>query len=411
MTYEKFIEESRAYYKTLPYESNPLYTRYVLDLSLDKAAGILPVADSSVTDRIVSMAKSRTKMRFDAIITEGSAASYNGVVRVADPKDAYAELLENKLFKSSEDKLAAYVNTHASRLIAIDAPRGFSGAINLLFVGDVGLSSQVLLHASERSNVTLTEIHLSSGRNGALHSSLHEIMADKGARVELNALHNESAESKSLSMCKAVASDDARVSVNGMYCGGSATKSKTMLHANGTGSFVHSTELVFGTGSQAFDIGTDIINMKQRTTASLDSGAILDGTSRCVFKGYAKVEDGSKGASSKITERGMLLNELAHMDALPDMAIDYSNDVKATHSASTAPIDREILFYLNSRGLDDPSARGLLISAFITKYISRMADQTAKEVAMSTLLHKFETGETGTIPEVSARNVWVADSA
>ena len=55
------------------------------------------------------------------------------------------------------------------------------------------------------------------------------------------------------------------------------------------------------------------------------------------LKGYAKIEKYTKGAFSNINQRGIIISEKAHIDALPDMSIDYSDQVSATHSAALLP--------------------------------------------------------------------------
>ena len=98
-----------------------------------------------------------------------------------------------------------------------------------------------------------------------------------------------------------------------------------------------------------------------------------------------------------------MLSKDAHIDALPDMAIDYSNEVKATHSASTSPIDKEVLFYLASRGIEEDSARRYFITAFIAKYLSNIDNGVASEVAMSIMLDKLEKEPLVTIPDVNTQ--------
>jgi Fe-S cluster assembly protein SufD len=201
---------------------------------------------------------------------------------------------------------------------------------------------------------------------------------------------------------------DAKFKANFIYAGGLLTKSKNLLDASGIGSKIDLSEFAFGNGDQRFDLSTFIINSKPMSTARLESGAVLDGKSNCMLKGYAKVDKGTKGCVSKITERGILLSKDAHVDALPDMSIDYSNEVKATHSAATSPIDRESLFYLETRGLEEKQARKMFITAFLGKYVSNMSSGVAHEVAMSVMLEKLDNGSFGVMPDVTARGAWMS---
>ena len=91
----------------------------------------------------------------------------------------------------------------------------------------------------------------------------------------------------------------------------------------------------------------------------------------CIMKGFAKIEKGATKAKSYVHERGILLDRGARVNGLPDMSVD-ENDVKATHSSATAPVDPESVFYLMSKGIDEIGVRKLLVTGFFANSISKM---------------------------------------
>ena len=101
-----------------------------------------------------------------------------------------------------------------------------------------------------------------------------------------------------------------------------------------------------------------------------------------------------------------MLSADARIDALPDMSIDYSDQVSATHSASTSPMDKEALFYINSRGIDENKAREIFVSSFISKYLSGISHPNAMEVSSSVMLSRVRGGACGTLPEITAKGIW-----
>jgi len=50
----------------------------------------------------------------------------------------------------------------------------------------------------------------------------------------------------------------------------------------------------------------------------------------------------------------------------------YANDVKCTHGATIGQLDPDALFYLRSRGIDETTARSLLIYAFASQVVNRI---------------------------------------
>ena len=229
----------------------------------------------------------------------------------------------------------------------------------------------------------------------------------KGSDVEISILHNENEHTKVVSLIKGEALDDSKLSMNFIYNGAIETKAINILSSNGDGSRIHVNEIVYGSGDQKFDINTYIANSKPRSQAFLESGAVLDGNSLCILKGFADINKWTKGAKSRITQRGILASENAHIDALPDMKIDYSDEVSATHSAATSPIDKEALFYLNSRGIPEDEARRLFISAFAMKYMMNISEPFALELASSIVRGRIEGREFGSLPELSSKGIWI----
>ncbi len=409
MSYSKFKEEAMQYYQSLPIETNELYKKYSLGIALP---GELNgnAGDHSDIEGMVSQISEKTRIRFDAVITNSFAKSINPSVVITRAEDAGRNLLEEKLFKSGDDKLAAYVNAKAKYFVTVDAGKGEQSSINILFASDGHLSTQVFVNVAESARLDVSEFYLTIAEGEAVLSVLHELKCQDHSTVELNMLHNEDTKTSVVSLCKGSTGKEARLSLNSVYCGSEATKARFILDAKGTSSRIDVTELASGIASQQFDLDTAIINSTPYSSVHLDSGVILDDMSKCMLKGFAKVADKTRGSVSTIVERGILLSKDAHMDALPDLSIDYSNDVKASHSASTTPIDQEALFYLTSRGLEESQARKLFVSAFISKYISKISSPSAREIAMSIMLDKLDKKEFGRISEITPRNIWVVQS-
>ncbi len=333
---EEFVKDALSNYKELPHESNPLYKKYSMEVSLPEHHASNISADAEKISRQISES---TKIKFDAVVSGSSSKSRNNSVKVAKWEDVYSYAEGKKLFKSSDDRLAAYVNAHSSDFLIINADAKEEKNVNLLFLNGESLPVQVVINAAHGSKVNIFEIFVSESEKKGAVAVLHEINAEDGSEVEVNALHNEGKETNVVNLYKANVGNSTKLRANFMYNGGLVTKSRGIVDSSGTESVVEINEIAFGNGDQRFDLSNSISNTKPRSHAQLNSGAVLDGNSQCMLKGFAKVEKGTKGCFSRITERGILLSPDAHIDALPDMSIDYSNEVKATHSAATSPID------------------------------------------------------------------------
>ncbi|MGI0134432.1 MAG: SufD family Fe-S cluster assembly protein, partial [Candidatus Micrarchaeaceae archaeon] len=127
------------------------------------------------------------------------------------------------------------------------------------------------------------------------------------------------------------------------------------------------------------------------------------------MKGYAKIAKGAGNSRSYVHERGILLDKGAKVDGLPDMSVD-ENNVKATHSSATAPVDTETVFYLMSKGINETGVKKLIVNGFFSSELAKITSMAMKELAMAVIKQKLETRKFGEMPEASIRDVWVVAS-
>lgn len=408
MSYKEFVEDAIRNYKALDLESNPIYKKYTVNIPFDDAALQGSEAKGAGVEEFAQSMSEKTRIKFDAVISEGYAKSVSQNLKISSQDEVDIEELDEKMFKSSDDKLAAFSNANSRHFVYIDVADGDARKLNLLFVNSESLHVQVIIRAGAKSRLELFELFVSHGDSNSVVTALHEVAAGKGSDVEVNVLHNQGKNVNVVNLCKAVADDDAKLRANFIYSGGAIVKTRGTMDSAGSHSEIDICEFAYGINDQRFDLGTYIENTRPRSIARLESGAVLTGKAQCMLKGFAKVHKGAKGCVSKITERGLLLSKDAHIDALPDMQIDYSNEVKATHSASTSPMDKEALFYLESRGLSEKAAQRIFLTAFMAKYISKIRDGVASEIAMSIMLDKLENNSLGIIPDIKTSGMWIA---
>jgi Fe-S cluster assembly protein SufD len=112
---------------------------------------------------------------------------------------------------------------------------------------------------------------------------------------------------------------------------------------------------------------------------------ILDGKSRAVFNGKVFVRHGAQQTDAKQTNKNLLLSPEARVDTKPQLEI-FADDVKCAHGAAVGQLDREELFYLESRGIRPALARNLLTYGFAEEVIEKIKiDSIKKELDQAVL--------------------------
>ncbi|MEK6277765.1 MAG: SufD family Fe-S cluster assembly protein, partial [Actinomycetota bacterium] len=82
--------------------------------------------------------------------------------------------------------------------------------------------------------------------------------------------------------------------------------------------------------------------------------------------------------------RNLLLSTEAHADAIPGLEIE-ANDVRCTHAAAVAQIDREQLHYLRSHGLPEEAAKRMIIEGFLEALVERLAEGEIRDTVSAAL--------------------------
>lgn len=105
---------------------------------------------------------------------------------------------------------------------------------------------------------------------------------------------------------------------------------------------------------------------------------VIDDRAHAVFNGKIFVQQDAQIIDAYQLNRTLLLSEGAKVNAKPQLEI-FADDVKCTHGATIGQIDEDQLFYLRTRGLDEETARGLLVFAFAAEVIESITIDSLKE--------------------------------
>jgi Fe-S cluster assembly protein SufD len=91
--------------------------------------------------------------------------------------------------------------------------------------------------------------------------------------------------------------------------------------------------------------------------------AVVDDDAHGVFIGTIAVRPGADQTDARQLNRNLVLGPRAAIDTKPALEI-LADEVKCSHGATVGDLDEAALFYLNARGIDEATARAMLIEAF-----------------------------------------------
>jgi len=146
----------------------------------------------------------------------------------------------------------------------------------------------------------------------------------------------------------------------------------------GPGSEARVTGGYAGGPGQHLDFDTLQEHAAPNTNSDLAFRGVLAAGATAVWRGMIKVDPGAQQTDAFQESRNLLLSPEAHADAIPGLEI-LADDVRCTHAAAIAQVDKDQLFYLTSRGLSDEDAKSLIIEGFLESLVERLAEGPVRD--------------------------------
>ncbi len=236
---------------------------------------------------------------------------------------------------------------------------------------------RVIVRAGANSRCTVIEHFVGATAGECFTNAVSRLEIAAGASVEHYRIQQESPRAFHIGHV------DVRVQQNGRYAshdialGASLARLNLATVLQGAGAHVALHGLLAPLASQHLDSHTTIDHAAPHTTSDENYRGIAAERGRGVFNGKVIVRPGAQKTDARQSSRNLLLAAGAEIDTKPELEI-YADDVKCSHGATTGQLDPVAFFYLRSRGLDEATARALLIRAFAESIVSSIKPQPVR---------------------------------
>lgn len=144
-----------------------------------------------------------------------------------------------------------------------------------------------------------------------------------------------------------------------------------------------------GGGEQTLEIVTTVRHVEPNATSRQVVRSVLAGQATASYLGKVAVSRDAQKTDSVQSVKAMLLDRTATANAKPELEI-YADDVKCAHGATVGELDKQAMFYLESRGLAPADARTLLLRAFVAEVFAGAGAQEMLEAAALDALERLK---------------------
>ena len=225
-----------------------------------------------------------------------------------------------------------------------------------------------------------------AGEEEGLFNGVAEIIVGPGATLRYICEQELSERSWVFASQRAELARDASLEWVALGFGSARGKVRMETKLAGPGSSARVTGAYAGSGRQHLDFDTTQEHAGEHTTSDLAFRGVLAGRSTAVWRGMIRVDPGAQQTDAFQESRNLLLSARAHADAIPGLEIE-ADDVRCTHAAAVAQIDAEQVHYLRAHGLDEATAKRLIIDGFLGALVERTPEGATRE-AMGAALER-----------------------
>jgi len=323
---------------------------------------------------------------------EVSGAEGAAVVPLAEAVLSHAELVEGALgsLVPIEDPFVARNEASWSDGVLIHVPAGvkLSDPIRVeVPVAESGaaVNWRTLIVLEEGAEAEVWEHWSSPGDEveGMLNSVV-ELSVGQAATLRYVNTQDISERSWIFATQRAQVERDGRLDWAALGFGSARGKVRMETKLAGPGSEARVTGGYAGGPGQHLDYDTTQEHAAPNTDSDLAFRGVLAAGATAVWRGMIKVDPGAQQTDAFQECRNLLLSTEAHADAIPGLEI-LADDVRCTHAAAIAQIDKDQLFYLTSRGLDEADAKSLIIEGFLESLVERLAEGPVRDEVSAAL--------------------------
>ncbi|MBQ6674631.1 MAG: Fe-S cluster assembly protein SufB [Ruminococcus sp.] len=206
-----------------------------------------------------------------------------------------------------------------------------------------------------------------------LHAGCVELYVGRNATLRYSTIENWSKNMYNLNTKRALVEEGGKIEwVSGSF-GSHVSYLYPMSILNGRGASAEFTGITFAGEGQNLDTGAKVVHNAPDTSSYINTKSISKSGGISTFRSAVTVNKNAEGSRSAVNCESLMLDRISRSDTVPVMDI-RTNKADIGHEAKIGRISDEAVFYLMSRGLDEDSAKAMIVRGF--------ADNVSKELPL-----------------------------
>ena len=241
------------------------------------------------------------------------------------------------------------------------------------------INNSKAINMSKNSNVTILEYLIDESQGSFFKNTFKYLNIDEGASLNYFFINRDQSKNFFYEFLDANLSANANFKKYIFSSGIKFCKFENNIKLRGTNSLSEVYSGLFLAQNNHQEIRTDIQHLKPNCQSHQDIKNVITSGSKGVFQGKIFVDEIAQKTNAYQLSKGLLLDEDTEFNTKPELEI-YADDVKCSHGSTSGNIDKNALFYLKARGIEEKEAIKMIIKGFLESVLKNIKNNEITDI-------------------------------
>tara|TARA_Y100001970_G_C14128007_1_gene800091 strand:+ start:159 stop:1343 length:1185 start_codon:yes stop_codon:yes gene_type:complete len=234
---------------------------------------------------------------------------------------------------------------------------------------------------NKKNNVSIFEKDINHGFD-SFNLRINKFICDDDSILNHSSIYQDDTQSNLLRYNYYQANTNTIINIDSFNCESSFNKDFIEIDLDKSGAEATVNALNLTKNDEHADNNILINHKSEHCNSSQNVRNILQNKSTSVFNGKVIVFEGAQKTDSNQSNKNLLLSKEATAHSNPQLEI-YADDVQCGHGSTTGALDKNSIFYFQSRGINKEDAIQILVKAFAHTVIKTFSDDNIKKNAQA----------------------------
>jgi Fe-S cluster assembly protein SufD len=253
---------------------------------------------------------------------------------------------------------------------------------------NINVAPRININLAENSSIKIVEEQLQL--NDSIINHCIDINCAKDSSLDYYKINHPQNNSHLINNLNLNQDSNTDVKIFNLDLGADSASSLNHLKLNGEDSHVSCSTLFMPSAKRSSHHNVVIDHLSDKSFSSVNFRGVINDHATGSFFGKVRVAKERRKTSAFMQNKNLLLSDDSKISTVPILEI-YNDDTECSHSATSGSLDKEKLFYLKTRGINEYDAKEFLIKSFIDELTSQIKSRRIKEYIDELILSNHET--------------------